>query len=238
MDKDKLEFDIDCISDTEYKLRQLSALGGEDIESLDRDNQVLFTAVRRDIDRFDNILVMAPMCWFSSEDDFKHRVSTDLSSYFVDELRELSEYCIKNIGRLIDYMGIYSFDEYVPYNLVDYSSDDLSDDVNTDIPDEIQMRLYRCINTAAFALDILDNPDNIEGILMNLIDRAEMNIGFMSVKTADDMMNSDSPLESNQNNIKEAFVARFRLCKDYDTETGEEDYYNDVEKIYKLYMEM
>lgn len=234
MDKNNLEFDISSMSEFEYKLRELASLSGNEIDKLDNSHQVLFTCIRDDIEAYHNILAMAPMSWFSSEENFKERLKTDLSSYIREELQRIEEASFNLVGKLIDYMGVTSFESYVPWDLFGPCENDI-ENIEIEIPDDIQAQLYRAVNSFSVAATILNDPTNTA--LAELIDKSEINIGMMFVKVTedDDEMEHQIPANMSPENIKESLLIRIRLDREY-RENGSELYSSDVDDLYTQYI--
>lgn len=227
---DDLDFDIHSMSEADYKRIGMASLSGDEIDTLETSKQVVFTSIRNDIDNYHNILAMAPACWFSSEDEFKARLKSDLSSYIKEAVERAYIDNIRKVGKIMDYMGTVSFENYVPWNLFGPSD---GDDIDTDLPDEVQAELYRAVNSAVITSEILD--DMTYSKLSEVIDNSEINLGVMYVRTSSTEDIPTFPIETSNENIKESFIIRIILDKVY-REIGYEEYSFDIDNLYKKYL--
>lgn len=225
MDRNKIEFDISSIDNTEYKLREIAALTSEEIDRLEKEKQILFISVRDDIEPISNILIMAPKAWFGGEMEFLSRVQGDLRNYVLDAFENLYNEGSESIGELIDHMGLIPFINYVSLDLMEKFSASLDGTDESELFMEdveeyshFKLLLAQQVNNTMICDEVLSN----EHYLIDLIAQAEIISGVMYVQS------------DYGTNIKESYVMKIRLLNNLKCEEDAESTF--VEGVKALYM--
>ena len=153
-----LQFEVNSVSEVEYKINQFSALSKEEINNLGKNDQVLLTDADDMSSTFPTLVVYAPSVWFADENDMMERVCGDLKDYIIEAVDLLFTRSVKSIGRLVDLIGVQSLMSYCS-NDIELCNDG-SCSIDPDNLDDIILAARKAIKVASLAVEISKDPRN------------------------------------------------------------------------------
>lgn len=157
MDKKGLVFNVEAVSDFEYRFKNIRELSKDEIINLSKENQILFTDVAFGDTTFPSLIAFAPRCWFKSSEDFKNRLNSDLRMFIEDSIKHITQESVTAVGRLVDMMG--------PVSLSMYCEDELEINreyncsIDTMLVDDIKVTIKKHIKISKLALELFNDYD-------------------------------------------------------------------------------
>lgn len=219
-----LVFDINSVSEFEYKLNSLALLNKEEIKSLGIDDQILFLEHCGLNSTFPYIIVFAPSCWFESKDDFRNKVIGPLRKYLVDTVRKYLEHSIKAVGRFISVFGVERLSSYC------CATFEFGPDGECSLPedevDDLMISVRRYIKIASLAVKLSYNMPN--SLIDWVMGDGEGSIGVIRFNG----MDNDMGCIAGEDKTFPTFAIELPL---FDTDIYQKDYKELLNEIYKLH---